>query len=117
MKWRGTYNLILLLALMTSCGSGKQDDMANAAADTVIHHPDVSEINTILPQAGHVALVETHCVPCHSLRYIEMQPKLSYAAWERIVDKMITMYKAPIRDSITRRQIIDYLHAIKGTGQ
>lgn len=75
---------------------------------------DIASVQTVLPQAGNVALIEANCVPCHSLRYIEMQPQLSYKAWEKIVNKMITAYGAPIRDSVTRQDIINYLYAIKG---
>jgi hypothetical protein len=75
----------------------------------------LENVSVELPQAGHVALVETYCVPCHSLSYIEMQPAMSYKAWEKIVDKMINTYGAPVRDSVTRKDIINYLWAIKGT--
>jgi hypothetical protein len=79
--------------------------------------PAVTDIKTVLPQAGYVELIEMNCTPCHSLRYIEMQPLLTYKTWEKTIDKMIAAYGAPIRDTITKRNIINYLYAIKGKSE
>lgn len=98
--------------LFAACGADEETTI-----DTTHTPPpaiDITAVTTVLPQAGNVALLESSCVPCHSLRYIEMQPKLSLKAWEKIVDKMIKTYGAPVRDSATRQDIINYLHAIKG---
>jgi hypothetical protein len=99
------------MLLVSSCTNEKpaQPEIPVPAEST-----DIKAVETVLPQAGNVALIEANCVPCHSLRYIEMQPQLSYKAWEKIVDKMITAYGAPIRDSATKQDIINYLYAIKG---
>src|SRR6476646_5431119 len=59
---------------------------------------DISEVVVGLPYAKGQELVEMSCVPCHSLRYIEMQPHLSRGAWEKIVTKMIKNFGAPVRD-------------------
>ncbi|MBW7914717.1 MAG: hypothetical protein H3C54_13685 [Taibaiella sp.] len=107
------YSLPLVVLLLCNCNGG-QEDTPTTKADSPTTVTDVSDVQVVLPQAGHVALVEGYCTPCHSLRYIEMQPAMSYAAWEELVDKMINAYRAPIRDTVKRRQIIDYLHAIKG---
>lgn len=106
--------LLILLLASASCQTGRRQN-----ADTEWQHvPDssiaMSEVSTMLPQAGAVELVEASCSPCHSLRYIEMQPALSYSAWESIVDKMIHAYGAPVRDSASRQDIINYLFAIRG---
>lgn len=53
-------------------------------------------------------------MPCHSLRYIEMQPNMPHKAWEKTVTKMIKMYGAPVRDSLEAAAIVDYLTEIKG---
>ncbi len=113
MKQLLKYCLPVVVLLLCNCTGGTQED-AVAKIDSAAAVTDVSNVQTVLPQAGHVSLVEGYCTPCHSLRYIEMQPAMSYAAWEHLVDKMITEYHAPIRDTVKRRQIIDYLHAIKG---
>lgn len=114
MKQLLKYSLPVVVLLLCNCNGRTQDDAATTKAETTTTVTDVADVQTVLPQAGHVALVEGYCTPCHSLRYIEMQPAMSYAAWEHLVDKMITEYHAPIRDTLKRRQIIDYLHAIKG---
>lgn len=114
MKQLLKYSLPLMVMLLCNCNGGGQENTAATNAEPPATVTDVSDVQTVLPQAGHVALVEAYCTPCHSLRYIEMQPAMSYTAWEHLVDKMINTYHAPIRDTIKRRQIIDYLHAIKG---
>ncbi len=113
MKQLLKYGLPLLVLLLCNCNGG-QEDTPTTKSESAATITNVSDVQTVLPQAGHVALVEAYCTPCHSLRYIEMQPRMSYAAWEELVDKMINTYHAPIRDTVKRRQIIDYLHAIKG---
>jgi hypothetical protein len=74
---------------------------------------EVEEVKVVLPQAGDVELVEQYCVPCHSLRYIEMQPSMTHKTWQKVVDKMIKTYGAPIHDSETVERIVNYLWAIK----
>ena len=106
---------ISLMLLLAACGGG---NAADTNEDDWHHDTDrsikITEVKTVLPQAGNVELIELNCVPCHSLRYIEMQPAFPYKTWEKIVDKMINSYGAPIRDTTTRREIVDYLYAIKG---
>ncbi len=75
---------------------------------------DISEIAVALPEGDGKELVERACVPCHSLRYIEMQPDMPHKAWEKTVTKMIKMYGAPVRDSAEAAQIVHYLTAVKG---
>jgi hypothetical protein len=56
---------------------------------------------------------EAGCITCHSLRYIEMQPPFPRKSWEKIVDKMVKNFGAPISDS-TAKVIVDYLVEVKG---
>jgi hypothetical protein len=58
-------------------------------------------------------LFKAGCITCHSLRYIEMQPPFPRKTWEKIVDKMIKNFGAPIPDS-SAKVIVDYLVTIKG---
>lgn len=112
MRLRDIFHITALAAIISSCGQDEEQPVVTNK-DT-IRPIDISEVKTVLPQAGNVALIESHCMSCHSLRYIEMQPQLTYHEWEKLVDKMITVYGAPVRDSVKRRDIINYLHAIKG---
>lgn len=111
--------LMIITCMVAGCAAEqKKSPQATGSGwgeDTVRTMP-AEDVKTVLPQAGQVTLVETYCVPCHSLKYIEMQPTMSYAAWEKIVDKMIRTYGAPVRDTEARRDIINYLFAIKGEG-
>ena len=58
-------------------------------------------------------LFRTHCITCHSLRYIDMQPAFPRKTWEKITDKMIKSFGAPITDS-SAVKIVDYLMSVKG---
>ena len=58
-------------------------------------------------------LFRMHCITCHSLRYIEMQPDFTRKTWEKITDKMIKSFGAPIPDS-SAAIIVDYLMSVKG---
>jgi hypothetical protein len=58
-------------------------------------------------------LIRMHCMTCHTLGYIEMQPDFSRKTWEKITNKMIKSFGAPIPDSAAI-EIVDYLVSIKG---
>lgn len=61
-----------------------------------------------LPDGPGKELVESFCVGCHSLRYIDMQPPLSAQQWAKEVDKMVRDYGAVVGDE-ARSQILSYL--------
>jgi hypothetical protein len=110
-------SLSLLGALLSAgCKAKEQPIIERAWEMDSLDHPAIAleDVKVVLPQAGNVELVELYCVSCHSLRYIEMQPPLSRKAWEKTVDKMINTFGAPVRDSVSRADIINYLYAIKG---
>ena len=56
---------------------------------------------------------KARCITCHTLRYIEMQPPFPRKTWEKIVDKMVKNFGAPIPDSSVK-VIVDYLVTVKG---
>ncbi len=103
--------MILFCAILFNvCKNNKQEsEKINSSAIKI------SDVNTELPNMYGKDLVEMNCVPCHSLRYIEMQPEMSKKSWEKIVFKMIKNFDAPIKDSLVANQIIEYLYAIRGT--
>lgn len=72
------------------------------------------DVEVTLPQAEGLKEVQAYCQPCHSLRYIEMQPNFPRATWEKTVKKMVVTYGAPIQDTVTIKKIVDYLVAVKG---
>ena len=61
-------------------------------------------------------LFQQHCITCHTLQYIEMQPNFPRKTWEKIADKMVKNFGAPIPDS-SLKKIVDYLVIVKGTGE
>lgn len=75
---------------------------------------ELSAVTVELPYAKGVELVERACVPCHSLRYIEIQPAMPRKNWAKIVDKMIKAYGAPVGDSVSAARIVGYLVAVRG---
>jgi len=67
-----------------------------------------------LKDAPGRALVEAHCVACHSLDYIQMNsPFLDRKGWEASVNKMIKVMGAPVKED-DAKAIVDYLQAAYG---
>jgi hypothetical protein len=40
--------------------------------------------------------INNNCLACHSADHVLSQPSLSREAWQEVVNKMITAYKAPV---------------------
>jgi cytochrome c5 len=60
------------------------------------------------------ALVEAHCVMCHSLDYIQMNSVfLDRAGWQKSVDKMVAVMGAPLPPGDVA-PIVDYLTTTYG---
>lgn len=57
--------------------------------------------------------INNNCLACHSVGMVANQPKLPRKAWEGIVQKMRSSYKAPVADEDVK-PIVDYLARIKG---
>jgi hypothetical protein len=64
-----------------------------------------------LPKLAGSTLVASYCSGCHTTQYLLMQPKLSRAAWEKIVKKMTDSFGAPVPQEL-RSQILAYLEAL-----
>jgi cytochrome c5 len=111
MKTKAYIVIALGLMLLGSCSDESQVAQRTAFRTDSM---DISEVKVELPNIQGRDLVEMSCMPCHSLRYIEMQPDMTKKSWEKIVAKMIKNYGAPVRDSIAAAGIVDYLVAIKG---
>jgi len=51
--------------------------------------------------------INNNCIACHSADHVdEPAPSLSRAAWQEVVNKMITAYKAPVSADDARRSWI-----------
>ena len=112
----GKSTMILVVAvialIMIKCKPVNEKNIAvSDATSTDTKLVPVSE--TSLPDAPGADAFRMNCMICHSERYVQMQPEFSKQTWEKIVDKMIKSYGAPIADS-TAQNIVGYLTIIKG---
>jgi hypothetical protein len=110
------YKMIFVVAvtslIMIKCKPATEKNIAaNHALSTDTKLVSVSQ--TPLPEAPGADAFRMNCMICHSERYVQMQPEFSRQTWEKIVDKMIKSYGAPIPDS-TEKNIVDYLITIRG---
>jgi cytochrome c5 len=86
-----------------------------AATITTLKSPkvDVPTSDAMFPGPGSDA-INNDCLACHSADHILNQPSLSREAWQEVVNKMITAYKAPV-SADDAKAIVDYLVRTKGT--
>ena len=86
-----------------------------AATITTLKSPkvDVPASYAMFPGPGSDA-INNNCLACHSADHILNQPSLSREAWQEVVNKMITAYKAPVSPDDVKA-IVDYLVRTKGT--
>ena len=73
---------------------------------------DVPASDAMFPGPGSDA-INNNCLACHSADHVLNQPSLSREAWQEVVNKMITAYKAPISPD-DAKAIVDYLVRTKG---
>jgi cytochrome c5 len=72
------------------------------------------ERQVLLKEGEGKGTVTAQCVMCHSLDYITVNANImDRAGWEKTVNKMINVMKAPIEDS-DKKIIIDYLASYYG---
>jgi cytochrome c5 len=74
---------------------------------------DVPTSDTMFPASPGSDAINNNCLACHSADHVLNQPSLSRAAWQEVVNKMITAYKAPVSPD-DAKAIVDYLVRIKG---
>ena len=98
-------------------GGGTPEEKKQTEKNVVkdVYDTEVSLVDPVASElfAAGADAFEANCITCHSLRYIQMQPDFPEETWQKIVDKMIKSYGAPIPDS-TSKAIVKYLVAIKG---
>lgn len=100
-----------LLLSFVSCQSEKEKIAELSAADNLAEDDIDRQIRALYAEGAEAYKV--NCITCHSLRYIKMQPDFNEKTWQKIVDKMVKSFGAPIPDS-TSKAIVKYLVAIKG---
>jgi hypothetical protein len=87
-----------------------------AATITTLKSPklDVPTSDAMFPAGPGSDAINNNCLACHSADHVLNQPSLSREAWQEIVNKMITAYKAPVGPD-DAKAIVDYLARTKGT--
>ncbi len=103
--------ILLFILYIFSCTEDKK---------TIIETPktkepakELSTLEPYLPVAVGQKTFQRHCLACHSTKYIEMQPNFPEKTWQKIVDKMVKNFGAPIPDSSVK-VIVKYLVDVKG---
>ena len=91
-------------------GSSIQPGQAQQSSDGVYSVGAYPLYTPELAQGEGREIVQIFCRFCHSTTYMTMQPPLSAATWEGVVNKMIDTYGAPISED-SAKQIIAYLRA------
>lgn len=104
----------MICLLLFSCNSRREETGGQNANPIAYDTPkDIHDVEVHFKPAEGEQLFKVSCLTCHSLRYIEMQPDFPRMTWEKIVDKMIHTFGAPITDS-SKKVIVDYLVEVKG---
>lgn len=84
--------------LLAGCRAGDRPAAGNTVSGggitLVSDRIDLPVEKATLP-AGHDLIVE-NCTACHSAEMLTTQPPLTVEKWQATIDKMRTVYKAPI---------------------
>jgi cytochrome c5 len=105
-----------VMPMITVLGLVLSRDPGQAATITTLKSLklDVPSSDTMFPAGPGSDAINNNCLACHSADHVLNQPSLSREAWQEVVNKMITAYKAPISPDDTKA-IVDYLVRTKGT--
>src|SRR6266852_1210944 len=76
---------------------------------------DVPTSDAMFPAGPGSDAINNNCLACHSADHVLNQPSLSREAWQEVVNKMITSYKAPV-SADDAKAILDYLARTQGKG-
>ena len=95
--------------------SRKGESLAQAGAKVAEAEADYSvapfpSLPVDLADGEGRAETESFCTPCHSTRYITMQPPLPAPTWEAEMNKMIKTYGAQITEAPAKK-ILAYLQS------
>jgi hypothetical protein len=74
---------------------------------------DFPQSDRMFPAGPGSDAINNNCLACHSADMVLNQPALPRAAWQAEVNKMITVYKAPVAAADVGA-IVEYLARTKG---
>jgi mono/diheme cytochrome c family protein len=107
MQTRNTAKLrVAILAVMLSLAG------AVLAQQKSIQLPADNPVSQLKPGTG-VNVANLNCAICHSVDYIVRQPPMNAAQWGAEVQKMITVYGAPI-NAADAKTIAEYIFTAYG---
>lgn len=87
--------LVALLAIGVGASGGTA--LAKPSAKDAMHTVDVSlPTGTPFPPGAGSDLANAQCLMCHSAGMVTRQPPLSFDEWKAEVNKMRTVYGAPL---------------------
>lgn len=106
-----SFLFFFLIALCFAISCSQQ-----SSGEQIVHTTkltDLSEVETVMPEAEGVQTFNNNCQMCHSPRYILNQPDFPEETWKAIVTKMQKTFGAPVTDAAAE-EIVQYLVTIKG---
>jgi cytochrome c5 len=108
--------LRIVLAMVAVLGLALLPYPGQTATITTLKSPkvDIPTSDAMFPAGPGSEAINNNCLACHSADHVLNQPSLSREAWQEVVNKMISAYKAPV-SSDDAKAIVDYLVRIKGT--
>src|SRR3954454_15401219 len=104
-------NRLFALALLPAIATITALSLGSLTAAPVDYK--LPEETVVLKPGPNLEVVKNNCTACHSVDYIQTQPrgpKFKKDFWQAEVTKMIKVYGAPIEDADVSR-IVDYLAA------
>ena len=101
---------VLLLAAAAAVPLCGEAQSALVLKSTTVTLPDSS---AMFPPGPGADVANANCLACHSVGMVMNQPVLPRATWEAEVNKMRSVFKAPVQASDVAA-ITDYLVSIKG---
>ena len=94
--------IVILVTMLSLTG-------AVLAQQKSIQLPADNAVSQLKPGTG-INAASLNCAICHSLDYIVRQPRMSAAQWDAEVQKMISVFGAPINQA-DAKTIAEYLGA------
>jgi cytochrome c5 len=105
----------LALALVLTGAACSKADEAPAPPAATVHTLRLPAESVTMPEGPGRGQFLSGCGTCHSPRYVLDQPPLARKTWQAEVDKMRTVYGAPIAPD-DAPAIVDYVVAVRGGG-
>jgi hypothetical protein len=99
--------LAILPALLLLAGCERAPEVTFADASITLPTDPLE-----LPEGPGRDAVIANCTACHSPSTMLQQPTIPREKWESTVEKMITLYKAPV-DEAAVPAIVDYMVAVQ----